>query len=160
MILNVFTLRRPVRETKLIALHRKKWLERFPNDFYHKIADGLGAGGQKPFDVFIWGRRQGDLMVWAKEFKIHKTHRAFPLSKIQPHQIRELLLAERGGAIATVFIGVRFLMDVDTQKRLGLRLRRINVDLEFPIKDIVQMIKDGKKSFQVLPYLLKEINGE
>lgn len=153
-----------MRETKLIALHRKKWLEDNPGDYYHKIADGMGMGGQKPFDVFIWGWRQhGSGLtreVWAKEFKIHKSHQAFPLKEIKPHQIRELVLAERAGAKSTVFIGVRFLMDVDTQKRLGLRLRQIHVDIELPIQHIVDLVKEGKKSLKVLPYLLKEINGE
>ena len=149
-----------MRETQLVASHRKKWLKKHPNGYYHKIADGLGAGGQKPYDAYCWSKHSGQLKVWAIEFKIHKTHNAFPLSKIQPHQIRELVLAEKAGAIATVFIGVRFLMDVDTQKRLGLRLRQIHVDVELPIQHIVSLIKEGKKSIKILPYLLKEINGE
>ena len=149
-----------MRESGLIVAHRKSWLKVNPHDYYKKINDGMGAGGQKPFDVFIMGMRNGLKENWAKEFKLHKSHRAFPLREIQPHQIMELTMAARAGAVATIFIGVRFMMDVDTQKRLGLRLRRISVDIELPIRDIVEMVKSGQKSIPGLPYLLKEINGE
>jgi len=154
-----------LKESELIVGHRKTWMKANPRDFYYKIPDTLGLGGQKPFDAFAWGHRRSALggperRVFAWEFKIHKSHNAFPLSKIQPHQIMGLTMAEQGGAISTVFIGVRFTMDVDTQKRLGLRLRRISIDIEIPIQEIVSMIKGGQKSIPILPYLLKEINGE
>ena len=156
---------RPLRESQLILAHRKKWLKAHPKDYYHKIADSLGVGGPKPFDVFILGYRTDSTgkqykEVWAKEFKIHKVHTAFPLRNIVPHQISELVMAEQGGATATVFIGVRFMLDVDTQKRVGLRLRQISVDIEIPIQDIVELVKSGQKSIPILPILLEEINGE
>ena len=148
-----------MKESALITWHRKKWTEYYPTDYYHKIQDALGLGGQKPFDVFIWGWRTilgvKQRKVWAKEFKVHKSHHAFSLRKIEPHQVRELEAASEAGAKATVFIGVRFLMDVDTQVRLGLRKRRISVDIEVLVEDIVKMIESGKKSIPVLPYILR-----
>ena len=145
-------------ESQLIASHRKAWKKEHPKDHYQKIQDGMGLGGKKPYDAYIMGTRDGLKEFWAKEFKIHKSHNAFPLSRIKPHQISGLMEAAQAGAIATVFIGVRFTMDVDTQARLNMRLRRISVDIELPVQDIVELIRAGKKSIPVLPYLIKEIN--
>lgn len=149
----------PVRETQLSLEHKKQWLERYPDDFYHKIQDGLGSGGKKPFDSFIWGWRNGTKQIWAKEFKLHKSHNAFSLAKIEDHQIRGLQRAQKAGAIATVFLGIRCMLDVDTQTRLKLRLRRITVDVEFRVDEIVTLLESGQKSIPVLPYIEAAMSG-
>jgi hypothetical protein len=144
-----------MKETDLVAWHGKEYLKRRPRAFYYKIPDTLGVGGKKPFDVII-----DDVGTHrAIEFKLHKSHTAFSLAHVQPHQIENLLLAQENGRIATVYIGIRFTMDVETQERLEFRIRRIKVDLEYPIDEIVAMIEAGKKSIKVLPLLKKAING-
>jgi hypothetical protein len=143
-------------EAQLINWHSKEWLKRRPGAFYYKIPDTLGIGGQKPFDVIIDDAGQH----YAIEFKIHKSHRRFPLNKIKPHQIENLQKAQANGRIATVYIGVRFMMDLDDQERLNFRVRRISVDLEYPVDHIAQLIASGAKSIEILPLLRKATRSE
>lgn len=145
-----------MKEADLIAWHGKKWLAASPGAFYYKIPDTLGIGNKKPFDVIIDDRGKH----YAIEFKLHKSHRAFPLKRVEPHQIENLQAAQANGRIATVYIGVRFDLDVDDQERLGFRVRRIKVDLEYPVNYIAELIKQGQKSIKVLPLLRKATRSE
>jgi len=145
-----------MKEADLIVWHRKQWLERRPLSWYYKIEDTLGIGNKKPFDVIIDDQGKH----YAIEFKLHKSHNAFPLSAVKDHQIEYLQLAQANGRIATVYIGIRFTMDVDDQIRLGFRVRRISVDLEYPVDYIAGLIAEGQKSIPVLSLLRKATGSD
>lgn len=140
----------------MIAWHQKEWLGIRPGAFYLKIPDTLGIGNKKPFDVLIddGGKH------YAIEFKLHKSHRAFPLRRIEEHQIENLQKAQDNGRISTIYIGIRFTLDVDDQIRLGFRIRRISVNLEYPINHIVRLLEQGKKSIPVVDLLRKATGSD
>ena len=142
-----------MKETDLVEWHAKEWLAKSPGALYIKIPDALGIGNKRPFDVVIDDQGKH----YAIEFKLHKTHHAFSLAKIEQHQIDNLLKAQANGRIATVFIGIRFMLDLDDQERLGFRIRRVSHNLEYPINDIVRMIDSGIKSIKVVELLREAI---
>jgi hypothetical protein len=144
-----------MRESDIVVWHRKEWLKHSPKAFYYKIEDTLGLGGKKPFDVFILDSGQ----AFAIEFKLHKKHTAFSLANIKPHQIAGLKRAKQNGAIAVVYIAVRILLDVDTKERLNLRKRRIAMNLEYELRDILELLDKGEKSIDILARL-KEDYGQ
>jgi len=145
-----------MKETDLVSWHAQEYLKRRPGAFYHKLPDTLGVGGKRPFDAFIIDGG----VTYAIEFKLHKKHTAFSLAKIEPHQIENLQLAQANGAVSTIYIGIRFLLDIDDQERLGFRVRRISADLEYPVDYIAQLIASGQKSLKVLPLLRKATRSE
>lgn len=148
------TLVRKVTESEYISKYGTKWLKDRSGGFWYKIPDTLGVGNVKPFDVIALYAGT----TYAIEAKLHKTHTAFPLSKIEPHQIMNLRMAARNGAISTVLIGVRFLMDLDTRARLGLRRRRVCMDLAFGVDEIHEKVTSGVKSIEILPFIREAEN--
>jgi Holliday junction resolvase len=129
----------------------RRWREKSPTAWVYKIPDTMGIGAERPFDVVALDGGT----AYAIENKLHKTHRSFPLSKVEPHQLLNLRLAEANGAIARVRVAVRIMLDVTTQRRLEMRKRRFSFDLEYTTAQILDLQRLGVKSVEILPYLRK-----
>lgn len=127
----------------------RKWRERSPGAWVYKIPDTLGVGNERPFDVIAVDKG----VTYALENKVHREHTSWPLSKLEPHQLLNLRVAEMNGAVARVRIAVRVLLDVTTQRRLKMRKRRFSFDLEFTTSQVLDLQKRGVKSIEIMPFL-------
>lgn len=145
-----------MKEADLIRQHRDHWLKKSPDAFYYKIPDvGAALGNKKPFDVFILDNGRS----YAKEFKLHKSLHAWPISKLKDHQVEGLWKAHMNGAEATLFVGVRVLLSPRERDRLELPVRRIAIDLEFPIVEVVKWQEQEVKSVTVIEKVREQLNG-
>jgi len=78
----------------------------YPEALYIKIPDSFGQrfGTEKFFDAFFYINGQ----FFAFEYKQHKSHRAFPLSKIRPIQEEYLQKAKNNQGAAYFVFNIRY----------------------------------------------------
>lgn len=69
-------------------------MRQHPNDRWIRIPDT--SEGVKPFDGILLCKGR----PVALEFKVWRKRKPFDMSSVEPHQLRELLLWEKGGGIA------------------------------------------------------------
>jgi len=85
---------------------KKSLLHHYPEALYIKIPDSIGQrfGTEKFFDAlfYINGR------FFALEYKQHKSHRAFPLSKIRPIQEEYLQKTKNNQGAAYFVFNIRY----------------------------------------------------
>jgi len=95
-----------MKESVFAGEMKKSLMHYYGEALYVKIPDSIGQrfGTEKFFDAFFYinGR------FFALEYKQHKSHRAFPLSKIRPIQEEYLQKAKNNGGHAYFVFNIRY----------------------------------------------------
>jgi len=95
-----------MKESVFAGEMKQSLLHYYPDAMYIKIPDSFGQrfGTEKFFDAFFYI----DGRFFAFEYKQHKSHRAFPLSKIRPIQEEYLQKAKNNRGVAYFVFNIRY----------------------------------------------------
>lgn len=95
-----------MKESVFAGEMKKSLLYHYPDALYIKIPDSIGQrfGTKKFFDALFYINAQ----FYAFEYKQHKSHRAFPLSKIRPIQEEYLQKTKDNQGSAYFVFNIRY----------------------------------------------------
>ena len=135
-----------MRESVFASEMKQSLLYHYPDALYVKIPDSIGQrfGTPKFFDAFFYVNGQ----FFALEYKQHKSHRAFPLSKIRPIQEEYLQKAKNNQGAAYFVFNIRY-------KKPG---NRVDIAIFIDIESW-NMLKQGLCSRKSIPLDILMNNG-
>lgn len=127
-----------MRESELIPSYMERFQESVQALWWHKLPDNPHTG-KKPFDVVGYYRdAAGRNRPLAFEFKIQTSLDVWRCASVMPHQEDFLLKVATFDVDARIILGVRVLLTLTEQDKLGFPRRRVNFDVEWPVADFVK----------------------
>ena len=117
----------------------------YPNAHYHKIQDPARMASHNPYDAYFFMDRN----FWALEYKQMKKVEAFPFAKIEDHQVFNLRKVMMNGGFAYFLINYRANVTEEQRELYGIGEKKINVVFVVGIKETLEAMTRGEKSFPV-----------